>query len=1148
MTLHAALTHRTAYHYDRVIGMGPQVIRLRPAPHCRTPILSYSLTIEPAQHFINWQQDPFANFCARVVIPEKTDRFIVTVDLVADMAVINPFDFFLEERAREWPFAYEGELKADLRPYLEPLPAGPLLSEFLAGIRPGKTSTIDFLCDMNAKVKEAVSYCIRMEPGIQTTEETLAKRSGSCRDSGWLLVQVLRHIGFAARFVSGYLIQLRPDVKPLDGPAGASTDFTDLHAWAEVYVPGAGWIGLDPTSGLLAGEGHIPLAATPQPSSAAPISGGHERAEVTFSVDMSVKRLRETPRVTLPYTEDQWKAILAAGDAVDVRLDKGDVRLSMGGEPTFVSLDDQESAEWKTAAVGPTKRRYADELVRGLQRRFAPGGLLHYGQGKWYPGEPLPRWSFAIYWRRDGEPLWTDPELIARETQAHAATISNAERFMGSLCERLGLPADSALPAYEDGAYYALVERQLPINASPGDSDLGDAAERARLVRVFEQGLDGPASYVLPLQVWHSPDVGRRWVSERWRIRREKLFLVPGDSPAGLRLPMASLAVVPAADYPHVLPLDPLGEPGPLPERDDIGGPPRAVTLKAPPPPPVSGPSETYGSVRTALAVEPRDGHLCVFLPPLTDALDFAALVAAIEEAARDVAIPVHVEGYAPPSDPRINVIKVTPDPGVIEVNIHPARDWKELVSITTGIYEEAREARLGTEKFLVDGRHVGTGGGNHIVMGGMTPVDSPFLRRADVLASIVTYWQNHPSLSYLFSGLFIGPTSQAPRLDEARHESLYELEIALAQIPDPAEASLPLWLVDRLFRHLLTDVTGNTHRAEICIDKLYSPDGPTGRLGLVEFRSFEMPPHPRMMRRSATVDARHRCEVLGCALPRQADPLGNGAAGSLHAPAFRVGGFCRRHRRSQERRPAARARMVPPPLRVPLPAHRRHRGRRVEARASPGARALARAGRGRHRGRHGALRRCLARAHRGARLRRHGRPLRRHLQWPRDSLGADRHRRRGGRGRALPRLAAGFRPAPDDRAARAAHIRHCGYLERPLGRRLPLPRLAPGRAQFRGGADQRLRGPGAAIGPLRPQWPQRRQPVAGTGKGQSRVPLDARSAALSTPARGMMVTAGLIRFSKCLPALVRSSAPAYFERRNLTPDVSMRDLRRTTP
>ena len=438
MTLHVALTHRTAYRYDRVIGMGPQVIRLRPAPHCRTPILSYSLTLEPSPHFINWQQDPFANYCARVVLPEKCDHFVVTVDLVADMAVINPFDFFVAEEAKDWPFAYEPDLKKELHPYLEPQPAGPLLASFLAELPREKAVTIDFLCDLNRKLHAAVSYCIRMEPGIQTPEETLQKRSGSCRDSGWLLVQILRHIGFAARFVSGYLIQLRPDVKPLDGPSGADADFTDLHAWAEVYLPGAGWIGLDPTSGLLAGEGHIPLAATPLPSSAAPISGGHERAEVTFSVDMHVTRIRETPRVTLPYSEAQWTAILSAGDAVDARLDKSDVRLSMGGEPTFVSVDDMEGDEWNTAAVGPTKRRYAEELVRGLKQRFAPGGLLHYGEGKWYPGEPLPRWAFAIYWRRDGEPLWSKPDLIAREAQPPSATIADAEQPDGRPMRAIG--------------------------------------------------------------------------------------------------------------------------------------------------------------------------------------------------------------------------------------------------------------------------------------------------------------------------------------------------------------------------------------------------------------------------------------------------------------------------------------------------------------------------------------------------------------------------------------------------------------------------------------------------------------------------------------------------------------------------------------
>ncbi len=846
MALHVALTHRTSYTYDRRIEMGPQVVRLRPAPHCRTPILSYALTIEPAAHFINWQQDPFGNFLARIVMPDNTDKFSVTVDLIADMAVINPFDFFVEDSVKTWPFTYDAELANDLQPYLAAEPPGPRLADYLTRIDRSSRTTIDVLCDLNRQVQQAVRYLIRMEPGVQSPEETLSNGSGSCRDSAWLLVQIMRHMGLAARFVSGYLIQLTPDVKPLDGPAGASTDFTDLHAWIEVYVPGAGWIGLDATSGLLTGEGHIPLAATPHPVSAAPITGKHGSANVTFGFDMGVTRVRETPRVTKPYTEDTWQQIVALGHRVDERLAAGDVRLTMGGEPTFVSFDDPEGAEWNTAAVGPTKRAFADDLVRRLQARFAPGGLLHYGQGKWYPGEQLPRWSFALYWRADGEPLWRDTTMIASEVTHNPATIDDAERFTASLCTTLGLPADSAVAAFEDAAHFALIEQKLPIGVTAADNTIADPAERDRIIRVFDRGLTTASSFVLPIQVWQSRDVGRRWMTERWALRRDKLFLVPGDSPAGFRLPLTSTPVVGEIDYPHVLARDPFTPIAPLPAAQILVQTRQEATGTDPEMPKKPG-SEVSGSVRTAMAVEPRDGRICVFMPPLVDAEDYAALVAAIEETAKTTQLPVHIEGYAPPADPRINVLKVTPDPGVIEVNIQPATSWADAIAITTTLYDEAHQARLATEKFMLDGRHTGTGGGNHIVLGGLTPGDSPFIRRPDLLASIIAFWQNHPSLSYMFSGMFIGPTSQAPRVDEARHEGLYELEIALAQIPEPGAATVPPWLVDRIFRHLLIDVTGNTHRAEICIDKLYSPDGPTGRLGLVEFRGFEMPPHARM-------------------------------------------------------------------------------------------------------------------------------------------------------------------------------------------------------------------------------------------------------------------------------------------------------------
>jgi uncharacterized protein (DUF2126 family)/transglutaminase-like putative cysteine protease len=860
LTIRAAIHHVTRYGYDRPVTILPQVVRLRPAPHTRTPIAAYSLRVKPEQHFLNWQQDPFGNYQARLVFPEKARELVVEVDLVAEMTVCNPFDFFVESGAEHYPFAYGPALRRDLAPYLEVAPRGPKFADFVERARSGDARagrrTIDVLVDLNRRVQGGLRYDIRMEPGVFTPEESLARGHGSCRDFAWLLVQSLRSLGLAARFVSGYSIQLRADEKPIEGPAGVAQDATDLHAWAEVFLPGAGWVGLDATSGLLAGEGHIPLACTPDPETAAAISGSFEwakggeddRVREEFSFSMSVARVAETPRVTLPYTEAAWSAIATLGREVDRALAAADVRLTMGGEPTFVAEDDPDGAEWNTDAMGPTKRRYASRLVERLYDRFTPGGLLHEGQGKWYPGEPLPRWALSCYFRKDGQPIWRRPELFDR-AESGQATASEARAFAAALAARLGVDPSFAIAGYEDTWYHLWRERRLPVNVDPLDARLDDEGERARLARVFEQGLSAVVGYALPLARAPGPP-GPRWQSGPWFLRAERLYLTPGDSPMGYRLPLDALPWVAPADAPQLYPRDPFAPVEPLPPRGQPGergrAEPRVPGRGAAPSPPARFESAP-GVVRTAVCVEARGGVLHVFMPPVAVVEDYFELCEAVEDIASSLGKRVRLEGYHPPPDARVGRLQITPDPGVLEVNIHPAHDWDELVAHTEVLYEQARQVGLRAEKFMLDGRHSGTGGGNHIVIGGPTAADSPVLRRPDLLRSLVGYWLNHPSLSYLFSGLFVGPTSQAPRVDEARSDSLYELEIAFRKLETEGDAAPPPWLVDRLFRNLLIDVTGNTHRAEFCIDKLYSPDGAAGRQGLVELRSFEMPPHPRM-------------------------------------------------------------------------------------------------------------------------------------------------------------------------------------------------------------------------------------------------------------------------------------------------------------
>jgi uncharacterized protein (DUF2126 family)/transglutaminase-like putative cysteine protease len=844
MAIRVGLHHLTEYRYDREVNLSPHVIRLRPCVHSRTPILAYSLTIEPANHFLNWQQDPFGNWNARVVFPEKTTKLKIVVDLVADMTVINPFDFFLEEYAEEWPFDYPPALKHELSPYLKIRESGPRLMEWLGTISREKRRTIDFLVDVNSRLNQALGYVIRLEAGVQSCEETFEIGKGSCRDFSYLLVQALRHLGLAARFVSGYSVQLKPDEKPLEGPAGVEADVTDLHAWAEVYIPGAGWVGLDATSGLFAGEGHIPLSCTPEPASAAPVVGGVDPCGSEFLWANEVTRVHEDPRVTKPYSDTEWDAIDRLGAKVDEILEAGDVALTMGGEPTFVSVDDMEGEEWNVSADSPAKRKLAMNLLGRLKARFGPNGLLHYGEGKWYPGEPLPRWAYTVLWRKDGQPLWKDERLLADPNSDPGHGIEDARRFASQVVDQLGCSQSHLIAGFEDAFYYAWRESTLPANVDPYSANLDDPLERRYLATLLDRGLSKPTGFALPVEWDAEHDM---WKSALWVFRRGRMSLVPGGSPMGFRLPLDSLP----KDHEEARARQAMLESSPLEAKADLPAHgtmlPAGRTLQAgvgvtPSPPEAADSGKAV--TQTAICFEPRNGKLHVFFPPVTHLEHYLALLEAVENVARKLKLPVIVEGYEMPWDRRVERIKVTPDPGVVEVNVHPVTNWRDLVENTTTLYEAARLSRLGTEKFMLDGRHTGTGGGNHVTLGGESPERSPFLRKPGLLRSLITYWQHHPGLSYLFSGLFLGPTSQAPRADEGRDDRLFELEIAFSQLPETGD---PPWMVDRVLRNMLTDLTGNTHRAEFCIDKLYAPGAASSRLGILELRAFEMPPHARM-------------------------------------------------------------------------------------------------------------------------------------------------------------------------------------------------------------------------------------------------------------------------------------------------------------
>jgi uncharacterized protein (DUF2126 family) len=827
------LQHHSRYEYGRDANLGAHLVRLRPVAHAKAKVETYALHIDPPCE-VRWQQDPANNYVARLTFPpaQPVRCLDLRVELAVDIRPVNPFDFFLDPACEEAPFAYPKVLAPDLAPYLDrtdpTYTGGPLLEAFLRDLPTGGGRTVDLLVALNRAVNRRLKYVIREELGVWTPEQTLTEGRASCRDSALLLVAVLRSRGLAARFVSGYLVQLTDEGMIPDEPRGVARDVVDLHAWAEVYLPGGGWVGLDATSGLLCGEGHIPLACTAHPAAAAPIEGTSNVVADSVTFEMKVGRLGHEPRPTAPFSEEVWARLTAAGERTDAALHAAGIALTVGGEPTFTSRLHQELPEWNTEALGETKWSQGQAFARELRVRLAPGGVLFHRFGKQYPGESLPRWALDIIARRDGTALVRD-----RVPGPSRATAADAERLGRALADRLNIGAEHLQAAFEDPWHQVREEARLPVGVDPFQADLKSSEERRRLARLLDRGLATTVGFVLPLAA--GPE--GQWRTDRWTFRRERLYLVPGDSPAGLRLPLGSIdgaGPPPPFEEPYDGPPDPRR--GDLEEEDEQ---PRIEGRPAP--------YFGFGGVRTALCIEPRDGRLYVFLPPLATAARFCDLVSTIDEAAASLDLDVHFEGYPPPPSPDLIKLAVTPDPGVLEVNIPPTSTAHEHAKLMDAVFDAAFHAGLHAERYQLDGRQAGSGGGNHITLGGSRPLASPFVRRPDLLASLLTFAQHHPSLSYLFTGLFVGPTSQAPRVDEARSDSIYELEIALARAHERGDPPPP-WMSDALFRHMLVDLSGSTHRTEFCIDKLFDPQSPFGRQGLVELRAFEMPPHTRMV------------------------------------------------------------------------------------------------------------------------------------------------------------------------------------------------------------------------------------------------------------------------------------------------------------
>ncbi|MET0386278.1 MAG: transglutaminase family protein [Polyangiales bacterium] len=834
-----AITHRFEQRFERPLRLSTHWLRLRPAPQTRARITAYSLQVHAQGHFLNWVRDPFENYLARLDLPEPVPSLGIDLELIAELTPVNPFDFLADYEAANHPFKYSEHSQKELAPYLALPEVGPRLRAFLATLERDEVSTVERLSTINRQVHEALTLSAagRLQCGEPVDPEgSLSKGSGSAWQLAWLLTVGLRELGIASRFVCGQRITLAAD------DAELRQDHVILHSWSEAFVPGAGWIGLDPSAGVFTTETYIPFASAPDPLRVRPIVGEREReaGRETLTETLTVKRL--TPQLTAsPFSPSHWSDIRALGQHVDRDLNARGLTPSLSHSLTFSSAHPVGWLEWNTHALGDNKRATAEALLANLRKRLAPSGVPHLGQGEWFSGEPLPRWRLTCVGRTDGVPLWRNPDRLGWGRVGNTIRPpQDAEQLAKRIARALGVQSEHVVPALEDPLHARWSARNNPL-PTPSDEELNDPAARRKLAARLSETRGDPTGYVLPLRWDHA---AQRWESGVWAFRRGGLHLVPGDSPLGYRLPLASLQIDEETTREAQLERSPFEPRGELPElyaethlrlqaAAQSGEQTRARE---------TAPARTP---RTALCVQIRAGQLYVFLPPVSHAEHYVALVTAIETAAEAGHTTVILEGYEPPEDPRLSRFVLEPDAGVLRLHLPQAAAWPARLEVLQAAYDEGARVGLTPERVTSEGARIPAGGGGRLTLGGTEPAKSPFLQRPEILRALITYWQRHPSLSYLFSGRLIGAGGSAPRPDEGRDEALYELSIGLARLPS-GESATP-WQADRALRHLLVDLSGDLKRAEIRSDQLFSPDRASLQQGRIFIQSFETAPHPEV-------------------------------------------------------------------------------------------------------------------------------------------------------------------------------------------------------------------------------------------------------------------------------------------------------------